>query len=50
MVGGSIFAFFAGIYYWWPKMFGRMVVERWGRGFVRSPLYTRMIYGQWIAK
>jgi cytochrome c oxidase subunit 1 len=31
MVGGSIFAFFAGIYYWWPKMFGRMYVERWGR-------------------
>jgi cytochrome c oxidase subunit 1 len=31
MVGGSIFAFFAGLYYWWPKMFGRMYDERWGR-------------------
>jgi cytochrome c oxidase subunit 1 len=31
MVGGSIFALFAGLYYWWPKMFGRMYDERWGR-------------------
>jgi glyoxylase-like metal-dependent hydrolase (beta-lactamase superfamily II) len=22
--------------------------DKWGRGFVRSPLYTRMTYGQWV--
>lgn len=22
--------------------------DKWGRGFVRSPLYTRMAYGQWL--
>ncbi|MDX6480184.1 MAG: cytochrome c oxidase subunit [Gaiellaceae bacterium] len=26
--GGIVFALFAGIYYWWPKMFGRMLDER----------------------
>jgi hypothetical protein len=24
--------------------------DKWGRGFVRSPLYTRMAYGQWLTK
>ena len=24
--------------------------EKWGRGFVRSPLFTRMAYGQWVTK
>lgn len=24
--------------------------DKWGRGFVRSPLYTRMAYGQWLKK
>ena len=28
---GSIFAIFAGIYYWFPKMFGRMMNEFWGK-------------------
>jgi cytochrome c oxidase subunit 1 len=27
----SIFGIFAGIYYWFPKMFGRMMSERWGK-------------------
>ncbi len=26
--GGIVFALFAGLYYWWPKMFGRMLDER----------------------
>jgi len=21
--------------------------DKWGRGFLRSPVYTRMTYGQW---
>ena len=25
LFGGSIFGIFAGLYYWWPKMFGRML-------------------------
>jgi len=27
-MGGTIFAFFGGIHYWWPKIFGRMYNER----------------------
>ncbi|TBR23506.1 cytochrome c oxidase subunit I [bacterium] len=27
IVGGTIFSFFAGFYYWYPKMFGRMADE-----------------------
>jgi cytochrome c oxidase subunit 1 len=30
MVGSVMFAFLAGMYYWWPKMFGRMYNEKWG--------------------
>lgn len=31
LFGGSIFGAFAGIYFWFPKMFGRMMNETWGR-------------------
>ncbi len=31
LVGGSLFAFFAGIYYWWPKIFGTYLNERLGK-------------------
>ena len=31
LFGGAIFAIFAGLYYWWPKMFGRMLDERLGK-------------------
>ena len=31
MFGGSIFALTAGAYYWWPKMFGRMLSEGLGK-------------------
>lgn len=30
MVGGTFMAFIGGIYYWWPKMFGKMYSERVG--------------------
>ena len=30
LFGGSIFAIFSGIYYWWPKMTGRMLSESLG--------------------
>jgi cytochrome c oxidase subunit 1 len=31
MVGGMVMAFLGGIHFWWPKMFGRMYPEFWGR-------------------
>ncbi len=31
MFGGSIFSLVAGAYYWWPKMFGRMLSETLGK-------------------
>jgi cytochrome c oxidase subunit 1 len=31
LFGGSIFALTAGSYYWWPKMFGRLLDERLGK-------------------
>jgi cytochrome c oxidase subunit 1 len=30
MVGSVLFAFLGGLYYWWPKMFGRMYNEKLG--------------------
>ena len=31
MMGGSLVAFLGGLFYWWPKMTGRMYSETWGR-------------------
>ncbi|HKJ70092.1 MAG TPA: cytochrome c oxidase subunit I [bacterium] len=31
MMGGTIMAFFGGLYYWWPKIWGRMYNEAWGQ-------------------
>src|SRR6056297_3348462 len=31
MMGGTVMAMIGGLFYWWPKMFGRMMSERWGR-------------------
>ena len=31
LFGGAIFALFAGLYYWWPKIFGRLLDERLGK-------------------
>jgi cytochrome c oxidase subunit 1 len=31
LFGGSIFGIFAGFYYWWPKVFGRMLDEKIGK-------------------
>ena len=31
LFGGSMFGVFAAIYYWWPKMFGRMLNEKLGK-------------------
>jgi cytochrome c oxidase subunit I len=31
LFGGSVFGIFAGLYYWWPKMFGRLLDEGLGK-------------------
>jgi heme/copper-type cytochrome/quinol oxidase subunit 3 len=31
LFGGTLFGIFAGVYYWWPKMFGRRLDERLGQ-------------------
>jgi cytochrome c oxidase subunit I len=31
LFGGAIFGLFAGIYYWWPKMFGRLLGDGLGK-------------------
>ena len=31
LFGGAVFGIFAGFYYWWPKMFGKLLNEKLGR-------------------
>ena len=31
LFGGSVFGILAGVYYWWPKLTGRMLSEGWGK-------------------
>jgi cytochrome c oxidase subunit 1 len=56
LFGGSMFGLFAGLYYWWPKIFGRMLDERMGKvnfwlmfvGFnlTFGPMHTLGLQGQ----
>lgn len=39
LFGGSIFGLFAGIYYWWPKFFGKML----GEGLGKVQFWTMLI-------
>ena len=32
LFGGTVFGVFAGLFYWWPKMFGRRLGETLGKG------------------
>jgi cytochrome c oxidase subunit 1 len=42
---GTIFALFAGIYYWFPKMTGRMMNEFWGRvHFWGSLIFMNVVF------
>jgi cytochrome c oxidase subunit I len=42
---GTIFALFAGVYYWFPKMSGRMMSEFWGKvHFVLSFVFMNLIF------
>ncbi len=41
----SIFGIFAGIYYWFPKMFGRMMNDRWGKvHFVLTFIFSNGVF------
>jgi cytochrome c oxidase subunit 1 len=31
LMAGAVFGLFSGVYYWWPKMFGRMLDDRLGK-------------------
>ncbi len=31
LFGGAVFGLFAGMYYWWPKVFARRLSEGWGK-------------------
>ncbi len=31
MMGGTVMAFLGGLHFWWPKMFGKMYSEFWGK-------------------
>ena len=42
---GTIFAIFAGVYYWFPKMTGRRMNERWGKvHFWSSLIFMNLIF------
>jgi cytochrome c oxidase subunit 1 len=31
LFGGAVLGIFSGLYYWWPKVFGRQLSEKWGK-------------------
>jgi cytochrome c oxidase subunit I len=31
LFGGAVLGIFAGMYYWWPKAFGKQLSEKWGK-------------------
>jgi cytochrome c oxidase subunit I len=48
---GTIFALFAGIYYWYPKITGRMMNEFWGRThFWLSLIFMNLIFQPMFAQ
>jgi cytochrome c oxidase subunit 1 len=45
VVAGIIFALFAAVYYWFPKMFGRMMNETWGKvHFVLTYIFFNLTF------
>ena len=46
LFGGAVFGLFAGFYYWWPKVFGKMLNERLGkRNFWLMVLGMNLTFG-----
>lgn len=50
IVGGMIFAWFAGLYYWFPKFTGRMYNERWGtvHAWVMVIAFNALFFGMFF--
>jgi cytochrome c oxidase subunit 1 len=56
LFGGAVFGLFAGFYYWWPKVFGKMLSERLGKwqfwlmiigmNFTFGPMHILGLQGQ----
>ena len=45
VVAGIIFAMFAAIYFWYPKMFGRMMNETWGKiHFILTYIFFNAVF------
>jgi cytochrome c oxidase subunit 1 len=48
---GTIFALFAGIYYWFPKITGRVMSEFWGKvHFVLSLIFMNLVFQPMFAQ
>ncbi len=48
---GTIFALFAGVYYWYPKMTGRFMSEFWGKvHFVASFIFMNAVFQPMFAQ
>ncbi len=48
---GTIFALFAGVYYWYPKLTGRLMNEFWGRvHFVGSFIFMNVVFQPMFAQ
>ncbi len=48
---GTIFALFAGIYYWYPKMTGRFMSEFWGKvHFIGSFIFMNLVFQPMFAQ
>jgi cytochrome c oxidase subunit 1 len=46
LFGGAIFGIFSGFYYWWPKIFGRMLSEKLGKvNFWLMVIGTNLTFG-----
>jgi cytochrome c oxidase subunit 1 len=45
LFGGSLFAIFAGVTFWYPKMFGRLMNETWGKiHFVLTMILYNIVF------
>jgi cytochrome c oxidase subunit 1 len=46
LFGGAVMGIFSGLYYWWPKVFGKLLDEKWGkRHFWAMVIGMNMTFG-----
>ncbi|WP_040161817.1 aa3-type cytochrome oxidase subunit I [Nigerium massiliense] len=51
LFGTVVFAMFAGFYYWWPKFYGHMLDEKWGKAhfwLVFVGFHTTFLVQHWL--